>query len=475
MSNLQNNLESASNWLVHSRNSLVKITIIIGVIFVGVYIAPNVAAQQRIFVYLFLAYLGLIVTIFFLRWPQLGLILTLVSGMFVPFSGPSNLNVAVLGIAFLLLLWLLDMIVRKRKIEIVPSRTILPAFIFIIISVLAFGLGQFPWFPLGSQAPLRAQLGGFAIYALSVGAFILVANIFQDLRWLQALTWTFIALSSIYIIGRMIPGMWGTLDHFFQTGLTAGSLFWTWVVAIAFSQAIYNRKLHKYWRLALLFLVLAAFYDGIIQAYDWKSGWIPPLVAVAVIIGIKNLRKIWILLPLAILPAYDIAKSSIGSDAYSWSTRLDAWRIVLQIIKADPILGLGFGNYHFYTPLIPIRGYFVQFNSHNQYIDLVAQTGLIGLGCILWFFWEVGKLGWWLLERVPEGFSRAYVFGALGGLAGTIFAGFLVDWFLPFVYNIGLGGFRASVLAWVFLGGLVTIEQITNRQTVANGKSIIAE
>jgi O-Antigen ligase len=475
MSNLQNNLEFASHWLERSRNSLVKIIIISGVIFVGAYMAPKIAAQQRIFVYLFLAYLGLIVTIFFLRWPQLGLILTLVGGMFVPFSGPSNLNVAVLGIAFLLLLWLVDMIVRQRKIEIVPSRTILPAFIFIIISILAFGLGQFPWFPLGSQAPLNAQLGGFAIYVLSVGAFILVANIIQDLRWLQALTWTFIALSSIYIVGRMIPGMWGVLDRFFQTGLTSGSLFWTWVVAIAFSQAIYNRKLHKYWRLALLFLVLAAFYDGIIQAYDWKSGWIPPLVAVAVIIGIKYWRKLWILLPLTILPAYDLATNSIGSDAYSWSTRLDAWRIVIQIIKADPILGLGFGNYHFYTPLIPIRGYFVQFNSHNQYIDLAAQTGLIGLGCILWFFWEVGKLGWWLRERVPEGFPQAYVYGALGGLAGTLFAGFLVDWFLPFVYNIGLGGFRASILAWVFLGGLVTIEQIINRQTVVREKSIIAE
>jgi len=36
----------------------------------------------------------------------------------------------------------------------------------------------------------------------------------------------------------------------------------------------------------------------------------------------------------------------------------------------------------------------------------------------------------------------------------------LADWVLPFVYNIGLAGFRASVLGWLFLGGLVTLEQM---------------
>ncbi len=44
------------------------------------------------------------------------------------------------------------------------------------------------------------------------------------------------------------------------------------------------------------------------------------------------------------------------------------------------------------------------------------------------------------------------------GLAGTLAAGMLADWVLPFVYNIGLTGFRASALGWLFLGGLVTME-----------------
>jgi O-antigen ligase len=154
----------------------------------------------------------------------------------------------------------------------------------------------------------------------------------------------------------------------------------------------------------------------------------------------------------------------VSVDEYSISTRFDAWIIMGQIIKINPILGLGFANYYWYTPLFPIRGYAVSFNSHNNYVDILAQTGLVGLFCVLWIFWEVGWLGWRLREHVPSGFARAYVYGALGGLAGMVVAGMLGDWVLPFFYNVGLNGFRSSMIGWLFLGGLVSLEQMVRSQ-----------
>ena len=52
----------------------------------------------------------------------------------------------------------------------------------------------------------------------------------------------------------------------------------------------------------------------------------------------------------------------------------------------------------------------------------------------------------------------------IGGLVGTLVAGVIADWFIPFVYNVGYRGFRASVLAWIFMGGLVSLEAITRRR-----------
>ena len=123
------------------------------------------------------------------------------------------------------------------------------------------------------------------------------------------------------------------------------------------------------------------------------------------------------LLPVAVVAFWYLSTEAVATDQYSTSTRLDAWLIMLEIIKVNPVFGFGPANYYWYTPLFPIRGYYVPFNSHSQYVDIVAQTGLLGLAFFLWFFFEVGRLGWQLQSRVPEGFAQAYVYGALGGLA----------------------------------------------------------
>ena len=72
----------------------------------------------------------------------------------------------------------------------------------------------------------------------------------------------------------------------------------------------------------------------------------------------------------------------------------------------------------------------------------------------------LGRLGWRLRASVGQGFARGYVHAGLAGLAGTLAAGMLGDWFIPFVYNIGLAGFRASVLSWLFLGGLIALQHL---------------
>jgi hypothetical protein len=154
-------------------------------------------------------------------------------------------------------------------------------------------------------------------------------------------------------------------------------------------------------------------------------------------------------------------------NQYSLMTRLEAWRIVGEIVKSNPLLGLGPANYRFYTPLFPILGYYVPFNSHNNYVDIIAQVGLIGLVCFLWIVWETGRLGIRLRACVPSGFNQAYVIGALGGLLGMLVAGMLGDWILPFVYNVGIRGLRSSVFGWLFLGCLVVLEQIYRPQEEA--------
>jgi hypothetical protein len=98
-------------------------------------------------------------------------------------------------------------------------------------------------------------------------------------------------------------------------------------------------------------------------------------------------------------------------------------------------------------------------SSHNNYIDIYAQTGLLGLGLFCWFVVEVARLGLCLRARFSAGFLAGYVNAMLAAGAACLVIMLLADWILPFVYNIGFPGFQASVLVWLFVGGLVAIDQ----------------
>ena len=450
-------------WLEQNAQLLLRLLVVAGVLLLSAHLAPNASARQLIL--LLCAGMALV----FLRWPPLGLVTLIVASLMVPFAigtgTNTSLNITVLLLPVLIGLWLLDMLVRRRDVWLLPSRPVLPLLAFAVVAILAFIAGNLPWFPFAQAASLPAQTGGLAVFLLSAGAFLLMAHQVRDLRWLQTLTWLFLALGGLYVAGRLLPALGRFTGQLFQNGAT-GSLFWTWLVALAFSQAAFNRRLHLVWRLALAGLTLGILYIGWFHSRTWASGWMPPLVAVVVALWTGAPRLgLPLVLVTGTMGAFNMQKivgTVMAGQQYSLMTRLEAWRIVIGIVKVNPVLGLGPANYYHYTPLSPILGWYVKFNSHNNYVDIIAQTGLLGLACFLWFAWEAGWLAWRLRARAPEGFAQAYVYGALGGLAGTLVAAMLADWVLPFVYNIGLAGFRASVLGWLFLGGLVAVHQGKN-------------
>jgi len=132
----------------------------------------------------------------------------------------------------------------------------------------------------------------------------------------------------------------------------------------------------------------------------------------------------------------------------------------------SPLLGLGPANYYHYTPLYPILGYYVKFNSHNNYLDILLQVGIVGTLAFSWLMFALARLGWTLRQRVgqwTDQFAISYVNACLAGLMATLVSAWLGDWFLPFVYNIGFNGLRSSLIAWIFLGGLLVIEQLARQ------------
>jgi O-antigen ligase len=311
---------------------------------------------------------------------------------------------------------------------------------------------------------MSAQLAQGAVFLLSGGLFLVAAYQLQDLRWLKILTYFFVAIGSLHLAVRLVPVSVVDLGTLLPQTVTMGSMFWTWIVALSFGQFFLNRDMPPLGRLAMAAVSLSAIGIGLTQLRTWVSGWMPALLSVGVIVFLRY--PLPILLATPVLAALGLVGASYFSDLatagdnlYSYETRVVAARSLLPILSANPVLGLGPANYYHYTLLYPILGWYVKFNSHNNYLDLIAQTGLVGLICFLWFALAVGMTAWRLRLTPMRGFERGYVCSVLAGLIATLVAAAVGDWVIPFVYNTGFQGFRTSVLPWIFMGGLVAIEQ----------------
>jgi O-antigen ligase len=451
---------------------LLRALMVVGVVLVS---AAAAAIGEGLPLLVMGAVVGLFGAAALLKWPEAGFPLLIFAGMLVPFSlgtgTQTGINAALLVVAGLTGLWVLDMVAREQRLALLRSRTIPPILAFIVVACLSLGFGQLRWLPL-SGASMAAQVGGLSLFVLSACAFLVTAHRISSVRGLEWMTWTLLILGAVYIVAVIIAGqprLMRMANRTFQRAVQ-DSMFWTWMMSLAVSQALFNRRLRLPVRAALAVLGLTTLYITVVVKQSWTSGWLPGLVAAYVIVLLWKPR---LGIALGVFGAFALVVSNVllaGDNAYSIETRLEAWRIMFELIKRSPILGLGPANYYFYTPYYSILGYYVQFNSHNNYVDLLAQLGVAGLACFAWFAWAMGRVAWDLRSRVPEGFPQAYVYGVLGGLAGALVAGMLGDWILPFVYNVGLAGFRASMLTWLFFGGVVVLEKLYGGQAVADGR-----
>mgnify|MGYP001043538657 FL=1 len=418
----------------------------------------------------FLVAAGLVGTISFIwltRHIEWGLPALVLVTFLVPFGlgtgTQTSINMSILLILLLLGVWIGRMLVIERHVILAPSLANLPALLFMVVVLLSFFASSLPWIPeISARASTFSQIGGLLMLILPIGILLLVGNLLRKEIWLRVLVWFFLGLGSLYLVGCLLPG--GTLITGLINFSSVRALFFVWMTALSGGMLLFNNglKRRQRWLFAGLLTLPLVVSLGLMRAN--ASNWVPSLIVLAVLFSIRwwRLGALFVLMGGAslVLRYAQIYQFLFRTEQYSAMTRAATWPIMAQLVKASPLLGLGPSNYYFYTSHFSLLGYYVQFNSHNNYWDLAAQVGLLGLGLFLWLAFALGRIAWRLRSRALPGFQRGYVYAALAGLVGTLAAGMLADWFMPFTYNIGFEGFRSAVFAWLFLGGLIALERI---------------
>ena len=104
------------------------------------------------------------------------------------------------------------------------------------------------------------------------------------------------------------------------------------------------------------------------------------------------------------------------SDKYAGTYRATVWPMTWEMIRDHPLSGVGFGGYWIaITKYHKASGEFTPQQAHNDYLELLASGGLIGVAIGLWFIAGFCKT---LLVRLRDRdrLAGAFSIGALAGI-----------------------------------------------------------
>jgi hypothetical protein len=472
------------------RVSLIRIGVVgamIGVLAIVGYLAARV--NPFIVLMLIVAPMGAFAL---LKRLELGLAAMLLSGVFVrlrlPTGTASEIVMSLLLCGGVLGLWVVYMLMEDKRLSLKPAPTNAPllAFMATVLISLVWGRVYRDVFVHDIGSPF-VSVASAMVMVLLPATFLMVTNLVQNTRWLQVMVWLFLAEGFVSLVISLVIdlGIGPTYTLYalvFYNGVVwvnTQGLFSMWYLSLALALALFHRQLHWVWRIALLVYAAGWVYWGFFERLGWLSGWVPAFAAAAVITFVRS-KKLFVVVALVIV---------VGAGGYFWRTsfeaesegsgrtRLAAYEVNWRVTSKHLLFGTGPAGYaSYYMSYFPTEA----MASHSNYVDIIAQTGIVGSFFVLWFFgaqvWGSYKLRLKLENRGD--FAESLAVAVLAGTVGCIVAMALGDWLFPFAYTQGIVGFDAAMINWFFMGSLwalshsLSLKSATTSKLYKNGGAI---
>jgi O-antigen ligase len=389
------------------------------------------------------------------------LVVLLATAAFIPLKLPTGTGsplVASLVLAIVLVvLWVLRMMVIERRVALKPSLVNRPALGFMVVTLVSLVWGNILMDPSVSVPAtfIFVQVGAASVMVISPAISLMVGNLITSERQLKLM------------VGIMLlVGVIGLAENFLNVNLftVIGGLTSAWVVALAFGLALFNDQIKRRWKWLLFVLVGLWFLWNLVLNINWYAGWLPGLVAVGVI-AFQHSKRLFlfflVLLVVYVAINYAPIMQNIGfKQTNDGDTRLAAWTMNWTVTSQHLLLGTGPAGYAaYYMSLFPNQA----MATHNNYIDVLSETGVIGSFFYLWLFGSFAWLGLKVVRRLRgrRDFKEALAVSAFAGLIGCIVIMAFGDWMLPFAYTQTIAGFNYTIYSWLFIGTLLALDHMT--------------
>ncbi|MBK9528854.1 MAG: O-antigen ligase family protein [Acidobacteria bacterium] len=111
---------------------------------------------------------------------------------------------------------------------------------------------------------------------------------------------------------------------------------------------------------------------------------------------------------------------AVSADADVSTGRLHFWPIALKIFLANPLIGAGFDAFAVaFTRYDTWSGLMRVEQAHNEYLQMLAEGGLVAIGCVAMFIFLLFKKGLKVVSST-KGFRQSAAIGSLAGCLGIM-------------------------------------------------------
>lgn len=425
----------------------------------------------------------LVIAFFILRNVELGWLLII---FFLPFERVPTFNLGgvdlkintILGF-ITLIAWVLALMFNPKKYKVSPNALAIPLLIFIFTMVLS--LAQ-------AQAMARSlQVLFFILFTM--GLSVLAVNMVQTKEILNKTIKTLFAsalvvgIFGLFQFGGDVIGLPQSLT-LLKTGYTSS------VFGFPRIQAFSMEPLYLANYLLIPLMIGAAFFfnkTGPLKRWQLVSlvsllminfvltvsrGGYLGFIGAAIVLGIIIFRKVLTWknivygLLIIVVVGYGVAFALSRGDVRATNEfighvmladlkrgesiqgRLATFRRAMQAVHESPILGIGIGNYgpwnKFYPPYTPPTGWDI---VNNQYLETLAETGIVGLSAFGLFIFVLIVRSFFALKYVKDKYLSSVLVGLLAA-----FIGVLIQYnFMSTLYIIHF---------WILIGLLIAVQNI---------------
>lgn len=228
------------------------------------------------------------------------------------------------------------------------------------------------------------------------------------------------------------------------------------VIPISLSLFWFSKKIHK----KAIFLVTSLILILALVLTLSRGGWVGFAFGMFVFLLLIEKRLLLSIIPLGLGAIYFLPQtilnrilSIVNFADSSNSYRIRMWKITLDIIKDNWLVGVGFGHLPFKATFETYIRTMPTYHAHNTYLETMAEMGVLGFIIFIAFIFILFKYSIKKLIKGKDNYIRVMAIGVVSGLAAVLAHGAVENvLYIP----------RIITTFWILVALLLTLIRISD-------------